>query len=102
MASVNNSNVLGFLIKEPDDALTSFLKNFENSAGNIVKAYVLSTGFLLTVINNVLVILVLNFGSEVKTQVNGPMRIYYQAIAIGDTNAAILHFTYWAGTNIDS
>ena len=98
MVVLNISDSADVKVTEEDDPLTGFLKIFENSAGNIVKGYVLSTGVLLTVINNFFVIIVLNFGSEVKTQVNVPMRIYYQALAVGDTNAAILHFTYWAGS----
>ena len=85
---------------ETDDPLTAFLKSWENTAGNFVKGYVLSIGVLLTCINNIIVIIILKFGSEVKLQMTQPMRIYYGALAFGDTNAAILHFTYWAGRRI--
>ena len=83
-----------------EDHLTEFLKIWENSAGNFVKGYVLSIGVLLTCLNNIIILIILTFGSEVKLQMTQSMRIYYGALAFGDTNAAILHFTYWAGRRI--
>ena len=84
-----------------EDTLQAFLESWESTVGIFIKAYVNFAGVILTFLNNFLVILIFIFGIQVKRQVTKQMRIYYIAIAIGDTSTVIpLQATYWAGNYI--
>ena len=108
MAQLNNTNISAIPLKTSiaavvtPDPLTAFLQAWENSAGNIIKGHVLGIGLILTCVNNFLILLILCFGHEVENQMTKSMRIYYAAIALGDTSTVFpLHATYFAGKHFE-
>ena len=71
---------------------------WENTIGNYAKGYFLLIGIILTLINNLAVLVVLLKGSQVKKKISKQMYTYYIAIAIGDTCTVITtHASYFAG-----
>ena len=94
--SDSDSDLRGMQTEE--DHFAAFLLRWENSVGNYLKGYILPAGVLFAIVNNLIVILIFGFGSEVKRKVSLQMRIYYIILGIADISTSFpLHATYFAG-----
>ncbi len=86
------------LLDDAEDGFTMLLLFLELYIGNYVKAFVNLIGVGLALINNITIIFVLSYGSEVKNAITMQMRIYYFVLALCDLSTIMpLHATYWLG-----
>ena len=66
-----------------------------------IEAYVLPVLVVLTIVNNVLVLIIFITSKDVTKHLKQSIRIYYIATAVGDAFVPIpFHFTYFLGTHL--
>lgn len=82
-----------------EDGMLIIGKIFEEHVNAFLMSYILPFGILLNFINNIAVVLILQFGKQIAKHIPKSLCIYYTLLAIGDISTSFpLHITYFFGT----